>query len=71
MSQITSPRFIRLNALASTPGKPGTIPASPATIWRWVKEGNFPRPIKLGPKTTVWNLDEIEVFLAQRAGSTA
>jgi len=30
------------------------------TIWRWVKEGNFPAPVRLSPGCTRWLLNEIE-----------
>jgi prophage regulatory protein len=61
-------RVIRINDLASTKDKPGRLPVSPATIWRWVKAGTFPPPFKLGPNTTVFDLDRIEAHLAQSAG---
>ena len=61
-------RVIRLNDLASTPDKPGKLPVSPATIWRWVREGRFPKPFKIGPATTVWDADQVDAFLAQQAG---
>ena len=60
-------RVIRISDLASTKGKPGLLPVSPATLWRWVKEDRFPAPFKLGPNTTVFDLDQIEAFLAQQA----
>ena len=25
------------------------------TIWAWVKEGKFPKPIKISPRMTVWS----------------
>ncbi|MFC7516593.1 helix-turn-helix transcriptional regulator [Herbaspirillum sp. GCM10030257] len=62
-----SKRVIRMDELATTPAKKGTLPVSPATIWRWVREGNFPKPFKLGASVTVWDAAEIEVFIAQRA----
>jgi prophage regulatory protein len=62
-------RVIRINDLASTKDKPGRLPVSPATIWRWVKAGKFPPPFKLGANVTCWDLDEIDAYLAQRAGS--
>jgi prophage regulatory protein len=65
---IVTHRVIRINALASTPAKPGKLPVSPATIWRWVREGKFPKPFKLGRSVTVWDLDAVEDFLAKRAG---
>jgi prophage regulatory protein len=60
-------RVIRINDLASTKGKPGRVPVSPATVWRWVKEGKFPPPFKLGPNTTVFDLDLVEQWLARQA----
>lgn len=33
-----------------------------ATIHRWVKEGNFPKPIKLGPNCTRWKLSDLEAW---------
>ena len=30
-----------------------------ATIWRWVKAGQFPKPIKLGIGLTRWNISEV------------
>jgi predicted DNA-binding transcriptional regulator AlpA len=34
-----------------------------------VARGALPPPIKLGPGTTVWNLDEVERVLAERGGA--
>lgn len=63
-------RFIRLRELASTHGKPGMIPASPATIWRWVRAGRFPAPVKLSDRVTVWETTKVEAFLSQATGGT-
>lgn len=62
-----SNQVIRISDLASTPLKKGKLPVSPATIWRWVREGKFPKPFKLGSAVTVWNLDEVTAFVAQQA----
>ena len=35
------------------------IPVSKSSWWQGVKEGKFPRPIKLGPRTTCWKLSDI------------
>lgn len=61
-------RVIRLAQLASTKNRPGLLPVSPATVWRWVREGKMPKPFKLGEGTTVWDANAVEQFLAQRAG---
>jgi predicted DNA-binding transcriptional regulator AlpA len=44
---------------------------SRATIWRWVKNNKFPRPIKLGAGSTRWRLSDLEIWeqiQSQRAG---
>jgi len=61
-----SQRIIRLSELATTANKPGKLPVSPATIWRWVRDGKFPKPFKLGESVTVWNASEIEAFIENR-----
>jgi predicted DNA-binding transcriptional regulator AlpA len=61
-------RLIRVADIATTPTSKGMLPVSPATIWRWVREGKFPAPYKLGDSITVWNLVEVEAFIARRAG---
>lgn len=39
------------------------IPVSKSTWWAGVRDGRFPKPIKLGPNTTVWRAREIKAFL--------
>lgn len=39
------------------------VPIAKSTLWLWVKEGKFPKPIKLGPKTTVWRFTDIEALI--------
>ena len=31
-----------------------------STIWLWVSESKFPKPIKLSPRITVWESNQIE-----------
>jgi predicted DNA-binding transcriptional regulator AlpA len=72
MDQGQSQRVYRLKQLATQKDTPGILPVSPATIWRWVREGHFPEPFKLGPYTTVWNAEEVDAFVAaQRNASRA
>ena len=60
-------RVGRISEVASTKDKKGRVPVSPATWWRWVKEGKAPAPFKLGPNTPVWDLDQIEAWLLRQA----
>lgn len=39
---------------------------APATIWRKVKSGEFPRPIKVGPNAVGWIADEVDDWLRAR-----
>ena len=60
-------RVIRITELASTKNKPGRLPVSPATVWRWVAEGKFVRPFKLGANVTVWDMDAVDSWIAQQS----
>lgn len=40
------------------------IPVSKTAWWQGVKEGRYPAPVKLGPKTTVWRVEDIRALIA-------
>ena len=51
--------FVRLlNILAPK----GPIPVCKSTWWQGVKDGLFPKPQKLGPRTTVWKAEDIRAL---------
>lgn len=62
-----SQRVVRIAEIATTKARQGMLPVSPATIWRWVREGKFPKPFKLGSSVTVWDAADVEAFITQRA----
>ncbi|WP_368408949.1 helix-turn-helix transcriptional regulator [Celeribacter halophilus] len=37
-----------------------------STIWRWISQGNFPAPIKIG-RLARWNPSEVDRFLKSKA----
>jgi prophage regulatory protein len=37
------------------------------TLYRWISEGRFPRPIRIGPRRTAFRVKEIEEWLDNRA----
>jgi prophage regulatory protein len=39
------------------------IPVSPATWWRGVKSGRYPKPIKLGPMITAWREQDVRALV--------
>jgi predicted DNA-binding transcriptional regulator AlpA len=50
----------------STETRIGLLPVSRATLWRWIKDGKFPQPFKLGENCTVWDASEVDAWLATR-----
>ena len=56
-------RVLRLQQLATTKKRPGLLPVSPATVWRWVRDGKFPAAFKIGEGTTVWDAAQVEAFV--------
>lgn len=57
-------KFLRLPQLRAKLGPPG-VPVGVTTIYRWMKEGDFPRPIKLGRRVALWDEAEIDAWLAK------
>lgn len=57
-------RFLRLRSIIAPEGP---IPVSKSTWWAGVKDGRFPKPIKLGPRITVWKAEDIEQLLSRRS----
>lgn len=45
---------------------PGMVPFSPATLWRKVKSGEFPQPVKLSARVTAWRLEDVHAWMASR-----
>lgn len=37
-----------------------------STIWSWVAEGKFPKPIKLSARISIWDEDEIYKWLEEK-----
>ena len=49
--------FIRLNEIIKI------IPIGKSTIWKRVKEGTFPKPVKLSERTTAWKIADINKYI--------
>lgn len=50
--------FVRLPVVVKVMGIGKT------TWWVGVKRGRFPRPVKLGPRTSVWRVEDIRALIA-------
>ena len=42
---------------------PAIVPFSSATLWRKVKDGTFPRPVKLSTRITAWLVADIKEWM--------
>lgn len=42
------------------------FPVSKSTWWQGVKDGDFPQPVKLGPKITAWRVEDIRELIASK-----
>ena len=48
--------FVRLKHILAPCGP---IPVSRSTWWQGIKDGRFPKPLKLGKRVTVWRAEDI------------
>ena len=62
--------FIRESQLVQSPKRPdhpAPLPFSAPTLWRKVKAGTFPKPIKLSERVTCWKVSEVRAWMTAQA----
>lgn len=59
MYQLPSSGFLRITHVLQL------IPISKSTWWAGVKDGHFPKPIKLSPRVTAWRVEDIKQLIEQ------
>jgi predicted DNA-binding transcriptional regulator AlpA len=61
--------YLRISQIIGSPKAeppiPAIIPVSKSTWWAGVKSGLYPSPVKLGPRITVWRIEEIREFISR------
>jgi predicted DNA-binding transcriptional regulator AlpA len=67
MNRLPEIGFLRLpqiigNPKATPPITP-IIPVKKSSWWEGVRSGRFPKPIKLGPRTTAWRVEDIRALI--------
>lgn len=45
------------------------IPVSRSAWWAGCKDGRYPKPIKIGPRTTAWRAEDIEDLVRKLSAS--
>lgn len=61
-NQLPEIGFIRLSEILKI------YPVSKSTWWAGVKDGRFPKPVKLGPKITAWRVEDIRELISSKQG---
>ncbi|MFL6676113.1 MAG: helix-turn-helix transcriptional regulator [Massilia sp.] len=68
MHQLPETGFLRLPQIIGNPKAvppvPALMPVCKSTWWAGVKSGRFPAAVKLGPRTTVWRVEDIRALIA-------
>jgi len=61
--------FLRLPQIIgdrkANPPIPALIPVSKSTWWQGVKDGHYPKPVKLGERCTAWRVEDIRKLIEQ------
>jgi prophage regulatory protein len=50
---------------------PHIIPFSSSTLWRKVKAGEFPAPVKLSSRVTAWRAEDVRAWMQKLGGVAA
>jgi predicted DNA-binding transcriptional regulator AlpA len=58
MSHLPLSSLLRLNQVLRL------IPIGKSSWWRGVKEGRYPKPVKIGPRTSAWRAEDIAALMA-------
>ena len=56
-TNISSTGFLRLPQILEI------FPISKSAWWQGCRTGRYPLPVKLGPRTTVWRVEDIRAFI--------
>lgn len=65
--------YIREAQLITSPKRPDVaapLPFSAPTLWRKVREGTFPKPVKLSERVTAWNVGTVRAWLMAQEAQT-
>jgi len=68
--QLPETGFLRVNQIVKIPGKttPPLIPVSRSSWLAGVKSGKYPKPVKLGERTTAYKVEDIRALIVSLGG---
>ena len=68
MNHLPETGFLRLPQIIGSPSAkpqiPALIPVKKSCWWAGVRTGRFPKPVKFGPRVTVWRVEDIRALIA-------
>lgn len=59
-------QFLSTGYLREAQIVPNIIPVSRSTFFQWVRDGRFPKPVKLSPRVTVWRAADVSDWLENK-----
>jgi hypothetical protein len=62
--------YIRESQLVQSPKRtctPAPLPFSAPTLWRKVKAGTFPQPVKLSERVTAWRVGAVRAWMLSKS----
>ncbi|MDQ3565914.1 MAG: AlpA family transcriptional regulator [Pseudomonadota bacterium] len=67
MNNLPETGFLRLTQIIGDPRAdppiPPIFPIGKTAWWQGVQDGRYPKSIKLGPRTTVWRVEDIRKLI--------
>jgi prophage regulatory protein len=70
--QLPETGFLRLKQIVGNPKVeppiPALIPISRTSFLNGVKSGKYPKPVKLGERTTAWRVEDIRELISRMGG---
>lgn len=71
-SSLPESGFVRLKQIigdsSADPPIPAIYPVSRSSWYAGVKARRFPKPVKLGPRTSAWSVESIRALIAKTEG---
>ena len=59
--------FVRLRQICgdkkAKPPIPPLFPVSRSTWWQGVKDGRYPKPVKIGARCTAWRVEDVRALI--------
>lgn len=69
-SHLPATGFVRLSQIVGNKKKgiAPIIPVSKSSWWAGVKSSRYPKPVKLGERTTCWRVEDIRALIEEVGG---